>query len=42
MTKDEFIEKWSAWFVLHPDYEKLKEAMRKELEELIKEAKNEN
>ena len=32
---DEFIEKWSTWFIFEPNEVELKQAMRKELEQLI-------
>lgn len=35
MTTEEFVKRWSVWFTLHRDGQKLKEAFEKELGEVI-------
>jgi hypothetical protein len=36
---ESFIKKWSTWFIFQPNKDELREAMRKEIEEIIKAAK---
>ncbi len=33
--KEQFIRKWSTWFALEPNAKELREAFRKELDELL-------
>ncbi len=33
--KEHFIRKWSTWFALEPNIKELREAFRKELDEII-------